>query len=149
MSRFRPKILIFEEIKAFSIYKGLTMKKWSQIWWCHTRSRKRSEFWKFIFSCSRINFRNCHTNSKDKNYFFTVLIQLKLRWAHCAPPKPNKAKIASVSMMQSLYKKGRICYSQKLYLKVTKRMELLITVICQFFNKVVWLGLSTCVRELL
>ena len=41
------------------------------------RSREGLEIWKIIFSCSWINFRNCHTNSKDKNYFFTVLFQIK------------------------------------------------------------------------
>ena len=31
VSKFRRKILIFEEITAYSIYKGLAMKKWSKI----------------------------------------------------------------------------------------------------------------------
>ena len=31
-----------------------------------------------IFSCSRINFRNFHTNREDKKSFFTVLFQIEI-----------------------------------------------------------------------
>ena len=87
VSKFRPKILIFEEIKAFSIYKGLTMKKWSQIWWCHMKSRKRSEFWKFIFFMPSNKFS--HKQQRYKNFLHSFIWNWNCG-GHIVPPPPRQ-----------------------------------------------------------
>ena len=61
--------------------------------WRHVRGPK---FENLFFSCSRIHFRNCHTNSKDNNYFFTVLFQIEIAVGTlCPPPKANRFKVQS------------------------------------------------------
>ena len=94
-------LLLFIDIRAFSIYKGLTIKTRCHIWWRHRRSLEGRAIWKFIFSCSWINLRNSHTNSKEKEPFFSLFyFKLKLLWVHCDPPSPRQIWLSRISMKE-------------------------------------------------
>ena len=92
LSKFRRKILIFEEIRAFSIHKGLTWKngpKFDHV----VKNRVWGPKFETYFSCSWMNFRNSHTNSKGKNYFAIILFQIEIAVGTlCLPPKANRVK---------------------------------------------------------
>ena len=81
--KHKNTFLIFEWIRAFSIY--WPWKNAPQFYDLIGGHVKGLEFESLFFSCSWIDFRNCHTNSKAKNYFFTVLFQIEIALGTLSP----------------------------------------------------------------
>ena len=93
VSKFFRKAFIFEEIRAFSIYKSLTMKKWSKIWWCHRRSFEMSDVWKFIFSMLLNKSLEISHKHQRKKLFLHHFISNWNRSGHILPsPKSNRVE---------------------------------------------------------
>ena len=74
-----------EHLQFIRVWPWKNGPKFDDVIGGHVRGPK---FENLLFSCSWINFRSCHTKSKDKNYFFAVLFQIEISEGTLCPP-PN------------------------------------------------------------
>ena len=73
-----------EHLQFIRVWPWKNGPKFDDVIGGHVRGPK---FENLLFSCSWINFRSCHTKSKDKNYFFAVLFQIEISEGTLCPPQ--------------------------------------------------------------